>query len=132
MADPLMVNGLTPRSRATRAMQQLASAAVFVGLVLFAGAFFVGGALALWHAQNQAPAYMADELKHHFAAVVGLPSAALLALWIVMFLEQRADGTLKMKGLGFELEGGSGQIVLWVIVFLAITTGIRVAWSCTT
>jgi hypothetical protein len=67
-------------------------------------------------------------VTQHFAAVVGLPFAALLAAFIVIALKH-VEGPLRFEGLGFKFEGGSGEVVLWVICFLAITTAIRVLWS---
>lgn len=67
-------------------------------------------------------------VTRHFAAVVGLPLAALLAAFIVVALRHTA-GPIKFEGLGFKFEGGAGQVILWVICFLAIALGIRVLWS---
>jgi len=64
----------------------------------------------------------------HFAAVVGLPLAALLAAFIVVALRHTA-GPIKFEGLGFKFEGGAGQVILWVICFLALAAAIRVLWS---
>ena len=64
----------------------------------------------------------------HFPAVVGLPLAALLAAFVVVSFHQSA-GPIKFEGLGFKFEGGSGQVVLWVFCFLAISAAIRLLWS---
>ena len=64
----------------------------------------------------------------HFPAVVGLPLAALLAAFIVVALHHAA-GPLKFEGLGFKFEGGAGEVILWVICFLAIAAAIRLLWS---
>lgn len=66
--------------------------------------------------------------EEHFAAVIGLPLAALLAAFIVVAL-RFSEGPVKFEGLGFKFEGASGQVVLWVFCFLAIAGAIRVMWS---
>src|SRR5437879_4967634 len=55
--------------------------------------------------------------KEHFAAMVGLPSAALAALLLVTLLEMNA-GRVELKAPGFELKGAGGPILMWVICFL--------------
>lgn len=65
--------------------------------------------------------------KEHFAAVVGLPLSALLSAFIVIGL-RHTDGPMKFEGLGFKFEGASGQVVLWVFCFLAISFAIKLLW----
>jgi uncharacterized membrane protein YjgN (DUF898 family) len=64
----------------------------------------------------------------HFAAVVGLALAALLAAFVVVAL-RHTSGPMKFEGLGFKFEGGAGQVVLWVFCFLAIAAAIRLLWG---
>ena len=66
-------------------------------------------------------------MEEHFPAVVGLPMGALLAFVIVVVLES-TSGPIKFKGLGFEFEGASGPVVLWVMCFLAISGAIKLLW----
>lgn len=63
-----------------------------------------------------------------FPAAIGLPSAALMALCIVVFLEN-TTGDIQFKGLGFDFHGASGPIVLWVFCFLAIAGAIKLLWQ---
>jgi hypothetical protein len=67
-------------------------------------------------------------VQQHFLAIVGLPFAALAALCLVIVLELQS-GPIRMKGLGFEFEGASGPIVLWIFCFLAITFAIKLVWD---
>ncbi len=46
--------------------------------------------------------------RDHFATVVGLPMAAVAALFVVLILRS-SEGPLKLKALGIELEG-QGQL----------------------
>ena len=45
--------------------------------------------------------------------------------WQVSFGEQDTSGPVKFEGLGFKFEGTSGQVVLWVLYFLAIAGAIK-------
>lgn len=73
------------------------------------------------------PDFYLDIAKSHFVAVVGLPLSAIAALCLVQIL-QITSGDIEFKVLGFEFKGASGQVILWVIVFLAIVLGIRIVW----
>ena len=64
----------------------------------------------------------------HFAVAIGLPMAALVAAFIVIGL-QFTEGPITFKGLGFEFEGAAGQVILWVICFLAISLAIKLLWG---
>lgn len=64
----------------------------------------------------------------HFPVVVGLPMAAIASFVLVAYLQQRSGEGLKFKGLGFEFEGPSGQVVLWVLCFIVIALMIKVMW----
>lgn len=64
----------------------------------------------------------------HFPAVVGLPMAAIAALVLVTYLQQRSGEGIKFKGLGFEFEGPSGQVVLWIVCFVVMAVTIKAVW----
>ncbi len=66
-------------------------------------------------------------LREHFAAILGLPSAAAVAFVIVVFLRQ-TDGPIEFEGLGFKFQGAAGQVVMWVFCFLAIAGAIKLCW----
>lgn len=68
--------------------------------------------------------------EKHFAAVVGLPAAALAAFILVLVLETTL-GEMEFKVLGFEFRGSSGPVVLWVFSFLAISFSIWLLWDKT-
>lgn len=69
-----------------------------------------------------------DLFKKNFIVIFGLPLGALLALFIVVFLEY-TRGPIEFEGLGFKFKGGSGPIVLWVLCYLAITLSFSVLWN---
>ncbi|AWL99580.1 hypothetical protein [Bradyrhizobium amphicarpaeae] len=67
---------------------------------------------------------------HHFPATIGLPFAAA-ASFIIIALFRSTEGQIKFSGLGFNFEGASGPIVMWVLCFLAIAVGIKLLWPLT-
>lgn len=95
---------------------------VLLAAIAFGGAFILGGS----ESMRSSPALFRIALDH-FAATVGLPSAALAALCIVIFLES-TGGAIEFEGLGFKFRGASGPIVLWVFCFLAIAGAIKLLW----
>ena len=111
----------TPEYEWESSLRRWMSWAAVVGASLFAIAFF---AQIMW----VAPDGMWDGIaKQHFAAAIGLPCAAIAALFIVIVLRSIA-GPIEVKGLGFEFRGASGPIVMWIACFLAITFAISSLW----
>ena len=70
---------------------------------------------------------MLEIARKNFAAIVGLPVAAVFAVFLVVVLQQ-TSGPVKFEGLGFRFEGTSGQVVLWVLCFLAMAGAIKLLW----
>jgi hypothetical protein len=95
---------------------------VLVAAGIFGGTFFFGGAFSMLYN----PAVFQIGMSH-FAATIGLPSAALASLCIVIVLEGTA-GPIQLEGLGFKFKGAAGPIVFWMFCFLAITFAIHLLW----
>ena len=66
-------------------------------------------------------------LQQHYHAIIGLPAAAAISFIIVVFLRQ-TDGPIQFEGLGFKLNGAAGQVIMWVVCFLAIAGSIKLIW----
>jgi hypothetical protein len=66
-------------------------------------------------------------MYEHMAAVLGVPGSIIVAFVIVSVLEN-VSGPVKFQGLGFKFEGASGPIVMWVIVFLSLVSGLKLLW----
>ncbi len=64
----------------------------------------------------------------NFAAIIGLPMAAIGAFIVVVFLRQTHEGPIEFEGLGFRFRGASGPVVLWLVCFLAIAGAIKLLW----
>jgi hypothetical protein len=71
--------------------------------------------------------WIVSQAKEHFAAVVGLPTAALAALFVVAIFEA-TTGPIEFEGFGFKFRGAEGPIVFWAICFLAISGSIKLLW----
>ena len=68
-----------------------------------------------------------EVVRDHFAAVIGLPMAGILSLWVVTILRSRS-GPIEFEAMGFKFRGASGPVILWVVCFLAIALAIRLLW----
>ena len=66
-----------------------------------------------------------DLIVAHPAQSIGIPAAALIALFLVIFLEYTSGESLKFKGMGFEFQGAAGPILFWVICFAVIVLAIQ-------
>lgn len=64
----------------------------------------------------------------HFVALVGLPMASIASFVLVAFLKQRSGEGISFKGFGFEFQGPSGEIVLWILCFISIVISIKLTW----
>jgi predicted neutral ceramidase superfamily lipid hydrolase len=71
---------------------------------------------------------MHEIVKNHFAAIVGLPVVAVFSVFLVVVLQQ-TSGPVKFEGLGFKFEGTSGQVVLWILCFLAMAAALKLLWT---
>jgi hypothetical protein len=102
---------------------------IFGWVILIATAawgLFAGGFLVYHSAQPNS--WLLALIQNHFAALMGVPMAALMSMCVVILLRYTA-GPIKFKALGFEFEGASGQIVFWVLCFLAIVSAIKLLWG---
>ncbi len=93
----------------------------FAVLVTLAGAAYF--AFAIWVVARD----WETVLTQHFAAIIGLPGAAAVAFVIVVFLRQ-TEGPIEFEGLGFKVKGAAGQVLMWVICFLALIGAIKLLW----
>lgn len=101
---------------------------IFGWVALFAALIwgtFCGGFLA--YQTLQADGWMVRLIEHQFAAVILVPMSALGALCIVLLL-RLSSGPLEFKAIGFEFRGASGQVVLWVVCFIALVAAVKLLW----
>ena len=101
---------------------------VFGWVALFAALIwgtFVGGFLA--YQTLQPDGWMVRLVEHQFAAVILVPMSGLAALCIVLLL-RLSSGPLEFKAIGFEFRGASGQVVMWVVSFIALVSAVKLLW----
>ena len=71
--------------------------------------------------------YWPELIREHFAAVVGLPMAAVAA-FIVVALFRQSEGPIEIEGAGFKLKGATGPVILWAMCFFVIAWAIKELW----
>ena len=67
-------------------------------------------------------------VEENFAAIIGLPMAAVSAFIVVAVLREGSENPIKFEALGFKFEGTSGAVVLWLMCFLGIAICIKLLW----
>jgi ethanolamine transporter EutH len=118
-----MPTNITPPGPAWEAWLQTVSRwAVLLGGILYGTTFFAFSIYGMIHEQ-----WIEELAKEHFAAMIGLPCAALAALLLVTILEINT-GKIEFKVIALEFKGAAGPIILWVFCFLAITAAIKALW----
>jgi len=66
--------------------------------------------------------------KAHFAAVIGLPMAAVASLFIVLVLRM-STGPIEAEIGALKFKGAAAPIVFWLLCFLAIAGAVKMLWS---
>jgi hypothetical protein len=65
--------------------------------------------------------------QEHFAAIVGLPAAAVGALFLVLVLRM-TSGPIEVELGTLKFKGAAAPIVFWLFCFLAMATAIKMVW----
>lgn len=92
-----------------------------IAIVLLCATLFI----ALW--VNRFDPVLTGLVVANFAAIVGLPFAAMASFVVVTLLRQ-SEQPIEFEGLGFKFKGASGEIVLWVFCFLATSGALHLLW----
>lgn len=71
--------------------------------------------------------WLIEIYKEHFLAGIGLPFVAVLSLIIVIIFRNQEEN-IKVSMVGFSFEGASSQIIMWVIVFWAQVSALKLLW----
>ncbi len=109
-------------TEAERFFRAWAPPIVLLGVSLWG--FFAGGFLAYHSIRGR---FILRIVETHFAAMILVPMAALIALSIVLLLRW-TTGPLAFKAGSFEASGAAGPLLFWVLCFLAIVAVIRLLW----
>src|SRR5687767_7590204 len=113
----------TPQSSSRSWLRVVVSMLVMIGVVSFGGVFIFATARDMFGSA----AWLQQIALDHFPAAIGLPIAVLGALFVVLFLEVKS-GRVEFEAWGLKFKGASGEVVLFVIVFLAFVVGIKLLW----
>ena len=76
---------------------------------------------------NRYDPILTEMVVRNFPAIIGLPFAGLAA-FVVVALFRQSEGVIEFEVSGLKLKGAAGQIVLWVLCFLAIVGAIALLW----
>jgi hypothetical protein len=82
--------------------------------------------LAVW--MNRFDPVLSDLVVRNFASIIGLPFA-FIAAFVVVALFRQGTGPIEFDGFGLHFKGASGEIVLWMLCFVAISGAIRLLWK---
>ena len=93
---------------------------IIVGFAIFAAILFVALVAAIWSKWDE----FLRQLAPHLVSITGLAGMGVAALFLVAGFEN-VYGPIKFSGPGFNFEGASGPLVLWVIAFLSMVGGAR-------
>lgn len=104
-------------------VRKILSWVIVLGVLCFAIVFF--GRIAYLAIIER---YWVEIGLKHFPTVVGLPSAAIASIVIILVL-RTVTGPLEFTFFGFEFKGSSGPTVFWILCFLAISLAIRLTWN---
>jgi hypothetical protein len=92
-------------------------------VALLATATLIG---AVWY--NRFDPLLTELVARNFAAIVGLPFA-FIAAFVVVALFRQGETPLQFEGFGLKLKGAAGEIVLWILCFVAISGMIALLWK---
>jgi hypothetical protein len=78
--------------------------------------------------ENRFDPVLSELVVKKFAAIIGLPFA-FIASFVVVALFRQGEKPLEFDGFGLRLKGAAGEIVLWILCFIAIIGAIALLWK---
>lgn len=121
-----MNNSQDPQDKVVESVRR----ALFIVISPLFALYWIGptGAPIAVYVWPRPPKALLTELVHtHFAAIVGLPTAALMSFCVV-WIVRSAEGPLQLETFGLRLKGASGPILLWIVAFLAMVFALKLVW----
>jgi hypothetical protein len=117
-----------PEHRSTEKLRRAIFAVAFGLLAAYASGLLLANTIVyIW--PRPVDALITLLLSQHFAAITGLPAITTLSFIIVWaFRSTERPIEIEFRLLGISFKGAAGPTILWVIVFLAIVTGLRIVW----
>ncbi|SDI55186.1 hypothetical protein SAMN04487926_11916 [Paraburkholderia steynii] len=108
--------------------QRWVSRICVVGIMAWTGFFFaILVYQSLWGAEEPKNWFL-QMVQHHPAATIGIGISAISAFFIVAVL-QITTGAVQFDILSFKFSGAAGQVVLWVLCFLAMVFALWLLWN---
>lgn len=98
---------------------------VLVFCAIFGSMLYFGG---LIHLFLEKPEWLISIIEKHFAAIV-LPPLMMVGAIVVVVALRMSEGPIKFKILGFEFEGASAPIIMWVLIYLVFTLTVKIFWG---
>ena len=81
---------------------------------------------AVW--SNRFDPVLSALVTKNFAAIVGLPFA-FVASFVVVALFRQGESAVDFDAFGVKLKGAAGEIILWLLCFVAISGSISLLWK---
>jgi hypothetical protein len=81
---------------------------------------------AVWF--NRSDAALSALVTKNFAAIAGLPFA-FVASFVVVALFRQGESAVDFDAFGVKLKGAAGEIILWLLCFVAISGSISLLWK---
>ena len=81
---------------------------------------------AVW--SNRFDPVLSALVTNNFAAIIGLPFA-FVASFVVVALFRQGESAIDFDAFGVKLKGAAGEIILWLLCFVAISGSISLLWK---
>ena len=98
-----------------------------INVVIALGALLAVAGLIIIAWVNRFDPVLTEQVVKNFAAIIGLPFA-FIAAFVVVALFREGAGPMEFSGFGLTSKGASGEIILWILCFLAIAGSIQLLW----
>ena len=99
-----------------------------VGILLWAGFFFALLIYQSLYGDAFPKNWFLQMVQQHPASTIGIGISAVSAFFIVAVLEL-TTGSVQFEVLGFRFHGAAGQVVLWILCFLAMVFATWLLWD---
>lgn len=102
-----------------------ASEWIFVIMACVFGMCLFGGGL--YYLLLDPQSWLIRIIRDQFAAII-LPPLMMVSAMVVVISLKISGGPVKFKILGFDFEGTSSQVIMWVLVYLVFVFSVKLLW----
>lgn len=114
-----------PESAEERKLRMLVDVVILTFTTIFGSILYFGGLYELFSSNAD---WLVDIMNKHFAAVI-MPPLMMIGAIVVVTALKMSETQMKFSLLGFNFEGSSAPIIMWVLVYLVITLSVRILWN---